>query len=167
MSKPRSDAVLKTLPPERQAAIAEHLASHSLAETRAWLKADGLTTSTAALSQFLAWYSLRQQLSRNETVVETLLAELKQSNPAIAPESIEAAGQSFFTALALQQQDPKAWALAQGIAIRKKQMHLDERKLALLEKKAAQADAARKVTENGALTPEQREAEYRRIFGMS
>jgi hypothetical protein len=42
---------------------------------------------------------------------------------------------------------------------------LDERKLDLLEKKAAQADSAKEVVASK-MTPEQKEAEYRRIFGM-
>lgn len=41
-----------------------------------------------------------------------------------------------------------------------------ERKLKIAEEKARQADAARQVTESK-LTPSEKEAEYRRIFGMS
>jgi len=51
--------------------------------------------------------------------------------------------------------------------LEERKLEHDARRIALLEKKAEQADAARKVTENGELTPEQRDAEYRRIFGMS
>ncbi len=126
--KPRADSVLKTLPPARQGAIAEHLRDHTLEETRAWLAADGLKTNTDALSQFLSWHSLQGQLRKNESTVETLLANLQQENPDWSPEQIQVAGQSFFTALAMQQQDPKQWYLIQQTALKKEQLSLDRQK---------------------------------------
>lgn len=42
----------------------------------------------------------------------------------------------------------------------------DSRKLAILEKKAAQADEAASVANNQKLTPEQKDAELKRIFRM-
>lgn len=153
--KPRSDATLKTLPPERQAAIAEYLATHSLADTRDWLKADGIKTSVTALSLFGSWYALQQQLTRNESTVETLLAELGKTNPDWSPEQIQQVGQSFFNALTLQQQDPKAWAQVQSIQLKRDQLALDARKVALLEKKAAAFDEVKKAASSGGgITPE-------------
>ena len=43
---------------------------------------------------------------------------------------------------------------------------IDREKLELLKRKAAQAEAAQEVT-GSQLTPEEKEAEYRRIFGMT
>jgi hypothetical protein len=124
-SKPRSDSPLKTLPEARQADIAEYLKAHSLAETAAWLKLDGIKTSATALGEFGSWYSLRQQLSRNSSTVETLLAEFLKANPKTSPEKIQAMGQSFFSALALEQQDIKAWFLTQQLGLKKEQLRLD------------------------------------------
>lgn len=126
--KPRADSTLKTLPSDRQAAIAEYARTHTLTETRAWLKEDGLTTSEAALSEFLSSWRLQQQLKRNGSTVETLLANLQQTRPDWTPEQIQQVGQSFFTALALEQQDPKQWFLIQQTAIKKDQLHLDRQK---------------------------------------
>lgn len=49
---------------------------------------------------------------------------------------------------------------------RGKDRELEERRVKLLENKAAQADQAREVTESN-LTPEQKMEQYRAIFGMS
>ena len=126
--KPRSDAKLKTLSPERQFAIADYARSHSLDETVAWLRADGFSTSRAALSGWLSWYQLQAQLKRNESTVETLLGRLKDQRPDWTPDQIEKAGQAFFGALALEQQDPKAWYLTQTVGIKRQQLDLEEKK---------------------------------------
>jgi hypothetical protein len=126
--KPRSDSALKTLPPARQAAIAEYGAAHSLEETVAWLKADGLATNKSSLSEFLSWHALQQQLVKNANTVEALLEEYKAANPNCTPEQIQAVGQSFFTALALQQQDPKQWFLTQQLALKRQQLEFDREK---------------------------------------
>ncbi len=126
--KPRGDSKLKTLPAERQGAIHEHALGHTLAETVAWLREDGLGTSPAALSEFLSWYGLQRQLSRNESTVETLLQGLQATRPDWTPEQIQRAGQSFFSALALEQQDPKAWALTQQLGLKKEQLMLDRKR---------------------------------------
>lgn len=124
MSKPRSDSILKTLPAERQAAIAEYMAAKSLIETRDWLKADGIKTSVTSLSEFGSWYYLRRQLTRNESTVEELLKNLSATNPDWSPGQIQEAGQAFFTALALQQQDSEAWVRTQGLALKRQELAL-------------------------------------------
>lgn len=157
--KPRSDSPLKTLPAARQDAIADYARDHSLVETVAWLKADGLQTSKSAVSDFLSWRALQIQLRQNSNTVETLLAELSATNPDWTPDQIQQAGQAFFTALALEKQDPRQWFLNQQLALKREQLNLDSRKLAILEKKAAaydRAQAALTTAKNstGGLTPE-------------
>lgn len=126
--KPRADSVLKTLPEERQAAIADYAREKTLKETRAWLKADGLETSEAALSGFLRWFVLQQQLRQNETTVAQVLADLKQSDPNLSPESLEQAGQMFFSALAIQQQDSLTWKRVQDSKLKLGALELSRQK---------------------------------------
>jgi hypothetical protein len=140
MRKPNSNAVLKTLPDERQATIAQYARDHSLEETAKWLGDDGIKTSTGALSNFLSWHSLQQQLSRNASTVETLLAEALKANPNWTPAQIEQAGQAFFSALALEQQDPKQWFFAQQLALKKQGLEFDQAKF-LESKKDGQVRA--------------------------
>lgn len=163
----RPDSVLKRLPEELQIEIIERLKepAFTLAKCRAWLREDGISTSLSALSRFRDWWLLRQQLTKNEATVEQLIERLPKAG--LTPEQIQEVGQSFFTALALEQQDVKSWHLAQSLALKKQQLGLDSRKLALLEKKAAQADAARNTTADDSLTPEQKDAKLRQIFGMT
>ena len=168
--KPRGDSVLKTLPAERQSVIAEHGVAHTLEETVAWLRADGLKTSRSALSEFLSWYSLRQQLARNESTVETLLKNLQTENPDWTPEQIQSAGQSFFTALALQQQDPKAWFMTQQLAIRKDQLSLDKNKFEFDATRAALAKLPelKAISSNKELSEDQKLEQARlALFGSA
>jgi hypothetical protein len=109
MSKPRSDAKLKTLPEERQASIVFYARDHSLEDTLKWLREDSVQTSIGALSGFLSWYSLRQQLARNESTVAQVLEDLKSSNPALSQQELDVAGQLFFSALAIQEKDSLTW----------------------------------------------------------
>lgn len=89
--KVRTDAKLKMLPKERQSDIANHLLHHTLDQTKAWLRASGLNTSSASLSEFLSWYRLGQHFQESElkpvmarileVVVEIKAALRGKSNP--------------------------------------------------------------------------------------
>src|SRR4051812_5450179 len=122
--KPRPDSRLKTLPEDRQEQIADFARTHSLAEVAAWLKEDGLVTSQAALSEFLSWYGLRAQLSRNESTVESVLEQLKKSDPNLTEAQLFAAGQSFFSALAIESRDADAWKNTQSLRIKQEELKL-------------------------------------------
>jgi hypothetical protein len=126
--KPRADSKLKTLPDARQAAIVERARDHTLSDVLQWLRADGLQTSAAALSDFLSWHALRQQLARNASTVETLLANLHKDMPDASPEKIQSVGQAFFSALALEQQDAKGWCMTQQVALKQEQLQLDRQR---------------------------------------
>ena len=128
IKKPRADSVLKTLPPERQATIAEYLREHTLTDTRKWLAADGLKTSEAALSGFLSWYSLQQQLVNNETTVAQVLEDLKRNDPTMSEGQLAQAGQMFFSALAIQQQDSLTWKRIQDAKLKLGVLELNRQK---------------------------------------
>jgi hypothetical protein len=167
--KPRADSVLKTLPEARQTAVAEYARDHSLKETRTWLAADGLKTSEAALSLFLSWYALQHTLRQNANTVDALLVEFKSANPGATPDQIQQVGQSFFTALALQQQDPKQWFMIQQTAIKKEQLALDRQKfqretVELFIKWSNDRQALELATSN-APTADKTEKLGQRIFG--
>lgn len=112
---PRADAKLKRLPAERQAAIFEYASKPGVtqAATLKWLREDGVETSSGALSEFLSWYPLQQQLERNESTVKTLLEELKQNDSGMSQTQLELAGQMFFSALAIEQRDSLTWKRVQ------------------------------------------------------
>jgi hypothetical protein len=126
--KPRPDSRLKTLPEERQEQIAEYARGHSLAETAAWLKEDGFVTSSAALSEFLSWWALRHQLRKNESTVESVLAEMRRNDPRLTEEQLFTAGQSFFGALAIEQRDALSWKRVQDVRVKSEVLALEEKK---------------------------------------
>lgn len=168
--KPRADSALKTLPPDRQTAVAEYLRDHTLAETRAWLAADGLKTSITALSEFLSWFTLQAQLQANASTIDTVMTELAAKNPDWTPEQIQTAGQSFFTALALQQQDPKGWHLTQQIALKREQLSLDKNKFEFDATRAAMAKLPelKAIATNKALSDDEKLEQARlALFGSA
>jgi len=154
--KPRADSVLKTLPEERQAAITDYARDKSLKETREWLAADGIKTSEASLSAFLSWHALRLQLKRNESTVEVMLEKLQLQRPDLLPEQIQAVGQEFFTAMAMEQQDPKQWFFAQQLTLKKQALEFDREKFAE-SKKAEQQKALELCLEQSKAYPEVQE----------
>lgn len=103
--KPRADSKLKTLPEERQDAIAEYARGHSLSDTLSWLRSDGLQTSAAALSGFLSWYALRAEYRQDEVTTEALLERLKEEMPELSEEQIDDLGQRTFSLLSIRRND--------------------------------------------------------------
>ena len=83
------------------------------------MRSAGTEVSIGALSGFLAWRRLKAQMEKNELVVEELMAGLPERKPDLTEEEVSGLGQVFFAALALEQQDPKGWYLAQRTGIRK------------------------------------------------
>lgn len=119
--KPRADSTLKTLPEDRQSELADFAARNTLQDTVTWLRQAGIQTSAAAVSRFLSWHHLHQQLARNESAVLTLTAELEKQNPSITPDRLHELGQLFFATTALEKQDGRAWYLIQQITLLKAQ----------------------------------------------
>jgi hypothetical protein len=123
--KPRSDSKLKILPEDRQSQIADFASTNALADTVSWLQESGIETSITALSMFLSWHRLNQQVGRNETAVLTLLGDLAKQDPSLGPERLFDTGHQFFAASALEKQDPKSWSMIQQVAIRKAHSQLE------------------------------------------
>ena len=126
--KSRSDAKLKTLPPDRQAAIADYARDHSLSDTLKWLLEDGLQTSSGALSLFLSWYRLQQRLAVNESTVSSLLEDLKRNDPTLTNAQLEQAGQAFFSKLAIEQEDSLTWKRIQDAKLKLGVLQLSQQK---------------------------------------
>lgn len=127
--KPRSDSPLRTLTEAQQAEVIEWLKAKPQGAVRAQIQAThGFSPSSAALSGFWSWWHLRDQLARNEAVVDGLVARLAEREPALSPERLQEIGQSFFSALAIEQQDAKAWALTQREGIRRQALALEQAK---------------------------------------
>jgi len=166
MKKPRADSHLKTLPPERQRTIIDALQTRKLAEVRADLRQDGIETSSAALSEFWAWWHLREQFQDAESSVQTLCKLLKDQRPDMPEEQLADYGQQVFSLLALKQQEPKEWARIQKLRLLRQTLAIEQRKVTLLEQKAEQADQAEEIV-SGPLSPEEKLRKMREVFGIA
>lgn len=91
------------------------------------------------------------------TLIKTLIAQLAVQG-VTDPDTLKLVGQ--LTSLVLE--DRKA---AANYELKKADLDIKERRVSLLEQKAAQADQAKGVIES-ALTPEEKQQRLRQIFGM-
>lgn len=110
-------SVLKGLPPDRQAVIAEYSVKHSLTEIKEWLAADGVKTSETAISNWLADYRLEQRLRVRENVVAAIIEEMKKDLPSMLPEDHFKVGQFLFSGLAIADKDTDAWVQTQRLQL--------------------------------------------------
>jgi len=145
--KPDGRCLINRLSPDRQAAVADYAASHTLPETVEWLKNPGwppepgdisqagpgdtpsppghppeTAVSRSALARWLPGYRLRQRCAQNRNSVGALIKELRSARPAWTPGEVHQAAQTFFEALALQREEPRLWALNQRLDLRRAQL---------------------------------------------
>lgn len=176
--KTRPDARLKLLPSERQAEIYERLGKAGYDDVRGWLAQDGLRVGRTALAEFYSWYALRLTFQQTEADTENFLELLKRQLPELPAAKLTELGDTFFNLQAIKKQDPKLFLAMQGakqkarmdqlkFEQRERQIALEERRIALLEVKAARADQAEAAMYDDSLTPEEQRARLKQIFGMT
>jgi hypothetical protein len=156
----------------------EYAASHSIADTVAWLKADGLRVSNRMVSEFLSWSQDQQDLDNCGATLETFEEFCRKRNPDWSPEKVRETACAFFIEQSVGRKDAKTFNVIANLALRDKEgktkakfeerkISVTERKIALLEKKAAAYDQARGVLENKELTEDERKARMRELFGLA
>lgn len=192
MKKVRPEAKIKTLPDEVQATLWEltNVATEgrekpmTYVEARAWLlAAHGVNTSQGAFSDWYAWYGLRMRNERKKAIISEAIEELAAADPNKTLEELQAFGQVLFTSESIEDRDAKAftevWRASEKALMRKqakeqaeadrvlreRALELDARKLAILEKKAAIADAAEAIARSDA-SEEEKSANMKRLFGI-
>jgi hypothetical protein len=165
--KPRADSRLATLPEAQQEELEQFAATHTLAQTRDELSRRGIRSSLTAISRWLQQRRLRSLLIRQADTVRQLLDWYQQRRPDASEEELGQLGQMFFSALALQAQDTKAWVHLQSLALRRRQLELDRAKLEWLQRRADQADQAEAVLDDASLSAEERQRRIKEIFGRA
>lgn len=183
----RADAKLQNLP---QAAHDELWAlRHPEIETdRAWTYSDvaawvpgrfHFEVSVSAVSTFYQWLTLKKRMDERAEAADQLKLDLAK-NFSVSEETIVKAGQRLFLVEGVMSKDVRAFSemvkigqedtkLKQKdaqLALQKKAGERDERRLAILEAKAAQADAASAVTNDAALSDEEKASRLKLIFRM-
>lgn len=133
--KTRSDSILGTLTEERQAEIADYARTHSIDDTRAWLKADGVKVSSGAFSSWLSSWSLSQRFQQSESSALQFKDWLQQAFPKMSEQELDSRAAMIFQFEALKSGDPDtylAFATARHkAAMDKAKFDQKERQLAL------------------------------------
>jgi len=166
--KPRADSKLKTLPDGAQDELYRTYQKQGGEKALAWLKeTHGVRSSTGALSKFAAWFPFSRPLemvARHTSQFESAA----KANPKIKANAQEVAEftQLAFEQLALQQHDLKGFVSLAKVRLKKIDQAHDARRITLLEKRAALADAAEGVMKDGELSEAEKAQRLRGIFGM-
>ncbi|MGO8675115.1 MAG: hypothetical protein ACLQVX_04500 [Limisphaerales bacterium] len=133
MRKPRGDCPLNRLSAERQDAVIEFAAAHTLKETIAWLLKEEVPVSRSSLSSWLSMQRMRDQMRVNQAATETLIKSVRSASKSKGckwdEEEVQRAGQAFFSAMAMERQDPRIWNMTQRLALVKEQLALEQSKL--------------------------------------
>jgi len=124
----------------------------------------GVTVSLSTLHEFYSWLSLKKRMEAAQARAEqTRMEMLKDST--ISAADVERVAQAVFTAESLDAGNVAAYVALAKLRLQSRALDQDERRIELLEKKAAQADAATKVVGNADLSESEKAAKLREIFG--
>jgi hypothetical protein len=107
--KTRADSILGTLTEDRQAEVADYARTHTLVETVAWLRADGLKTSRTALGEWLSSWSLSQRFKQSESSALQFKAWLAETFPKMSEEELDGRAAMIFQFEALKTGDPETY----------------------------------------------------------
>lgn len=165
-----------SLPPHQRETLIRWLTEENIkypeARERLW-QDFGVKTSETALSQFYATRCFSLKYSQAGEMADTVATEM-----AARPDRFDAATialvrqKTFERAVARDGNLDELAILAKilndsaKLRLKEKDQQLTERRVSLLEKKAAQADQAKGIVGDQALSDEQKAAQLRSLFGM-
>jgi hypothetical protein len=145
-----------------------------------------VVSSLDTLSRFYRWLKVRRDFQAKRDAIAQIKEEMAK-DPSISPEQIDKAGRVMFLTDSYVEKDAKVFgammkigqtdkSLAQRdtqlqqrdkeLTQREKLVQQSERRVALLEAKAAKADQASEITNNGDLTEEEKAARIKQLFRM-
>ncbi len=173
MRKPRSDSVIESLPAAQREQVSAWLSEQNLSYSEVVAKladAFGVRTSVGALQTWFTRIERPRQYASAKGAADEF-AGLMEGNfdeanirlaKQLAFEFLSSPSPSIGAAKALL----KIVGDSAKLKLAQEKVGLDARKVAILEARARQADAAEEVTANVKLTPEQKTARIREIFGL-
>ena len=163
LRKPRPDSVIGSqLPPIIKDDVDTMLLSgESYRKVQQRLEEDGIKLSQEAIRRCYHSQILPARLARQNKTAEELN---KISVEGVDEATMRAIRSAALDLAASPSCDPKALNILVGLILKAEQLAQDKRRLKILEAKAAQADAAKQVTQS-TLTPEERDRKLRNIFG--
>ena len=177
LRKPRSDARLRNLPEELRDELVRRLVieGERYADVRDWLaKEHDVKTSTGALSEFWNTDCLSFKLSRARTAADAVKDQLTAARPDFDKATIGLISQRAFELIAAPgaSADDVARLIgaindAHRVDLKREELTISKAKLKLLQDKASLADKAKGELENVKLTPEEKMARIKAVFGIA
>jgi hypothetical protein len=177
MSKPRSDSVLDSLPPNQKEALEgwlfEENLSYQAAQKRLYQDFN-VSSSRSALERFYSRVNQRRILAgiRENAGKAREIEEEFQKNAAPVPQAVV----KLVTDLAFGEITRgknldkdfvvKLTKLAVDSGLKAKKLELDERRIELLETQARQAEEAKETLSSKTLTEEEQKTKLKEIFGL-
>lgn len=118
----------------------------------------GFSSSLGALSEFYRWLKLRRRMEAAKERADQVKLELAKNGELDADE-LERVAQTVFTSEAMEGGDAKTYVALATLRLNKRRTELEERRIKLLEERAAEAKAKLEAIANaakstGGLTPE-------------
>lgn len=163
MRKLRKDSKFARLTEEQRSELGVYLEGHSLEESQQWLAARGVEVSLQSISEFYRLHVLPCKWKRMATVAAVLS---KVEGESVTDAAHRAVAQRVFELSTDPKADPELLAKFYKLMNDGQQTAQSERKLALLEAKAAAADDAAAAIRDTTLTAAEKEARIKEIFGL-
>ena len=164
MKKLRKDSKFARLTEEQRSELGVYLEGHSLEESQQWLAARGVDVSLQSISEFYRLHVLPCKWQRMATVAAVLS---KVEGESVTDAAHRAVAQRVFELSTDPKADPELLAKFYKLMNDGQQTAQSERKLRLLEQKAAAADDAAAAIRDTTLTAAEKEARIKEIFGLS
>lgn len=163
LRQPDCRSRLMKLSEENQATLIARIAEVGLEKTVEELKQTGVTTSISALNRFRHRWNLGKGMQEAHAAGDAVAAKIALESPELTEEELTAIGNRHFNVRALKIHNNREWVATQKLRIADAHLALDNRRVALLEKKA-EKEAAPPAPP--VLSLEEQERRMKAIFGI-
>lgn len=168
MKVPRVDSVLKRLPQAERRALFEELTSgKEVGEVVATLRARGIVTSQSALYRFRTWYGDNRLFLEARDAAGEIAETLALEHQDWDGEAIRNATRAAFEVLAARNQDSALHLALARQRVAEEQAETARKRAELdVSKWEEERAAAKGVIGDTKLSPEERDAKLKEIFGI-
>jgi hypothetical protein len=168
--KPRGDSKLDSLPADKKAELIDGLVcGWTYRQAADWLQAEcGCSVSGSAWTPFFERHvePILNDIRNFAKMSALKLAREMEDEDIFEKATIREFQENAYQLMRTPGADPEEKRKWMETVLKKMAGVRDDRKVAMLEKKAAQADEAAGVANNTKLSPEEKAAELKRIFRM-
>lgn len=165
MRKTRPDSTIGSLEPDLKDQVDELLlAGHPYRKVQELLAESGIKLSLTSIGEYYQRQVLPARIARqNRTAAELNKIAIDGLDDA----TMQALRLTVFDLAASPKTDAKTLNVLMGLVLKAESLKQDDRRLKLLEQRAAQADKAQETASDSKLTEEEKMQKIRAIFGMS